>query len=462
MKSENLLEKITILAKRRGFVFPGSEIYGGLANSWDYGPLGVQLKRNIEQAWWRRFVTSRSDMVGIDPAILMNPRVWEASGHTENFNDAQVDCKKCRKRFRTDHLIEEKDSRAKVEGKSLEELDKLIADLKITCSNCGARDFTGSRVFNLLFETSLGTLEEEKSKVYLRGELAQGMFTNFKNILEAARKRLPFGIAASGKVFRNEITPGHFIFRTLEFDLQEFEYFVQPKDWEKYFDYWLSEMKAWTRELGIDQKKIRVREHTKEELSHYSKRTVDIEYETPMGWKELYGLAYRTDYDLKNHSEKSGKDLRYTDPETKEKFFPHVIEPTFGLARTVLVCLFDAYEEIEGGRTTTTESVKEKEIILKLAKHIAPVQIAVLPLSKKDELQKLAHEIEDTLKTKYIVQYDETGSIGKRYRRQDEIGTPYCATVDFDSLEDNKVTVRDRDTMKQDRIEIKNLVDYFS
>ncbi|MBI2500992.1 MAG: glycine--tRNA ligase, partial [Deltaproteobacteria bacterium] len=348
------LEKLVSLSKRRGFIFPGSEIYGGLANSWDYGPLGIQLKRNIEQAWWSRFVESRSDMVGIDPAILMNPNVWVASGHVANFNDAQVDCKQCKKRYRADHLIEEKNPSVKVEGKSIQELDQLILELKIACPHCGMRQFTPARIFNLLFKTSLGVLEGEQSAVYLRGELAQGMFVNFRTIAESMRMRLPFGIAASGKVFRNEITPGNFTFRTLEFDLQEFEYFVPPQEWQKWFEYWLEEMWDWTRELGLNPGKLRVREHTKDELSHYSSRTVDIEYETPMGWKELFGLAYRTDFDLKNHSEKSGKDLKYTDTVTQERFFPHVVEPTFGLTRTVLICLLNAYEEIQGGRTTTT------------------------------------------------------------------------------------------------------------
>ncbi|MBI2083452.1 MAG: glycine--tRNA ligase [Deltaproteobacteria bacterium] len=454
------MEKIVSLCKRRGFVFPGSEIYGGLSNSWDYGPLGSQLKRNIEQAWWRRFVASRSDIVGIDPAIFMNPKVWEASGHVANFNDAQVDCKQCKHRWRADHLIQEKDSAAKVEGKSLKELDEMLVSSKVACPHCGTRNFTPSRVFNLLFKTFLGVLEGEQSVVYLRGEMAQGMFVNFKSVVESSRMRLPFGIAASGRVFRNEITPGNFTFRTLEFDLQEFEYFVNPKEWEKWFEYWLGEMWEWTRELGFSKEKLRVREHSKEELSHYSTRTVDIEYETPMGWKELFGLAYRTDYDLRNHSEKSGKDLRYIDLLTNEKFFPHVIEPTFGLTRTVLISLLNAYHEVEGGRTMTTESVKEIETVLRLPYHLAPVQVALFPLSRKEVLQGGAHRIEEVLRKKWIVEYDDTGSIGKRYRRQDEIGTPFCITYDFESENDKKVTVRDRDSMKQDRISIDQVESY--
>lgn len=456
------LDKLVSLCKRRGFIFPGSEIYGGLANSWDYGPLGAQFKRNIEHAWWRRFVTSRADMVGIDPAILMNPNVWVASGHVANFNDAQVDCKKCKKRFRADHLIAAKSPDTAVEGKSLTELDALLVALNIACPACGLREFTGSRVFNLLFRTSIGVLEESRSEVYLRGELAQGMFVNFKSVADTRRLRLPFGVAASGRVFRNEITPGNFTFRTLEFDLQEFEYFVHPSEWERWFEYWLAEMWEWTRELGLDQKRLRVREHTADELSHYSTRTADIEYETVFGWKELFGLAYRTDYDLRNHAEKSGRDLRYTDPVSNEKFFPHVIEPTFGLTRTVLVCLLDAYAEIEGGRTTTTESTKEAEVVLRLARHLAPIQVAVLPLSKKEPLAQEARELTDRLRRQWVLDYDDAGSIGRRYRRQDEVGTPFCVTVDFQTIEDRAVTVRDRDTMQQDRVAMEQLPAYLA
>ncbi len=452
------MDTLVSLCKRRGFIFPGSEIYGGLANAWDYGPLGSQLKRNIEQAWWRRFVASRGDMVGIDPAILMNPNVWVASGHVANFNDAQVDCKKCKRRFRADHLIEAKDATIKVEGKTLQELDALLTQLAIVCPECGQRDFTNARVFNLLFQTSIGVLEADQSTVYLRGELAQGMFVNFKNVVDTRRMKLPFGIAASGRVFRNEITPGNFTFRTLEFDLQEFEYFVHPSEWEQWFDYWLEQMWAWTRELGLKKERLRVREHTNDELSHYSTRTVDIEYETPLGWKELFGLAYRTDYDVRNHAEQSGKDLRYMDPVTNEKFFPHVIEPTFGLTRTVLVCLLDAYEEIAGGRTTTTEATKESEVVLRLAPHLAPIQVAVMPLSNK--LKEQASQLAHVVRQHFITDFDVAGSIGRRYRRQDEVGTPCCVTYDFQSDEDHAVTVRDRDTMQQDRVAIDRLVEY--
>lgn len=454
---DDLMEKIINLAKVRGFVFPGSEIYGGLANSWDYGPLGVELKNNLRDWWWERFVHRRADMVGIDPAILMNPKVWEASGHVASFNDAMIDCKNCKTRHRADHLIEENFPDLKVEGKSPDELTEIIISKKIKCPKCGAADFTKARKFNLLFETHIGTVEGDKDSIYLRGELAQAMFVNFKNVLTVSRKRLPFGIAAQGRAFRNEITPGNFTYRTLEFDLMEFEYFIREEEWEKQFDYWLGEQKAWLQEIGIDEKNIRVREHTKEELSHYSKRTADIEYNTPFGWKEMFGLAYRTDFDLKNHMEKSGADLRYTDPETGEKFIPHVIEPTFGLSRLVLMVMLAAYTEEEA---PTADGGREKRVVMKFHPRLAPYKVAVLPLSKKPELSEGAKEVFNTLLEHFVCDYDETQSIGRRYRRQDEIGTPYCVTFDFDSLEDKAVTVRDRDSMKQERVPINNLVDY--
>lgn len=451
-KENDLMNKIVSLCKRRGFVFPGSDIYGGLANTWDLGPLGAELKNNVLQAWWKFFVHSRKDIVGIDSAIFMNPKVWQASGHVENFNDAQVDCKECKKRHRADHLIEEALENVKVEGLSTEDLDKLIKENDIKCPNCGAKNFTDVRTFNLLFQTHIGAVEKNTEPVYLRGEIAQGMFTNFKNVLDTTRKKIPFGIACAGKAFRNEITPGNFIFRTLEFDLMEFEYFIREDMWEEKFDYWLEEMHKWLEEVGISKENTRVREHTKDELSHYSKRTVDIEYNTPFGWKELYGLAYRTDFDLKNHQEASGKDMTYFDQESGEKYIPHVLEPTFGLSRTLLMVLLDAYteEEVEG----------ETRVVLKLKPKIAPFKAAVLPLMKKPELVKVADEVFDSLKEEYALDYDLTGSIGKRYRRQDEIGTPYAITVDYDSLEDKSVTVRDRDTLKQDRVKIADLSDY--
>jgi len=458
-KGENqLMDKIINLAKTRGFVFPGSEIYGGLANSWDYGPLGTELKNNIRDWWWEKFVQRRADMVGLDPAIFMNPKVWESSGHVSSFNDAMIDCKKCKGRFRADHVIEDKLPDAHVDGKTPEELTEMIKTEGLSCPNCGTKDsFTEARKFNLLFETHIGTVEGKKDTIYMRGEVAQGMFVNFKNILNTTRKRLPFGIAAQGKAFRNEITPGNFTYRTLEFDLMEFEYFIHEKEWQKTFDYWLAEQKAWLLEMGVSKKNVRVREHTKEELSHYSKRTVDIEYNTPFGWKEMFGLAYRTDFDLKIHSKNSGEDLSYVDPDTNEKFFPHVIEPTFGLTRLMLLIMLEAYREEEA---PTADGKKELRTVMKFHPRLAPYKVAVLPLSKKAELTKVAHQVFDELINHYVCEYDETQSIGRRYRRQDEIGTPYCVTVDFETIEDKAVTVRDRDTMKQERVPVNELVDY--
>lgn len=446
------MENLVSLCKRRGFVFPGSEIYGGLANTWDYGPLGVELKNNIQREWWNFFVRSRRDMVGIDAAIIMNPRVWQASGHVDCFNDAQIDCKNCKKRHRADHLIENSIPNLKVEGLSTADLDKIIAENNIKCPSCGSKSFTETRVFNLLFQTSIGPVSKDSEAVYLRGELAQSMFTNFKNVLNTSRKKIPFGIAQVGKCFRNEITPGNFIFRTLEFDLMEFEYFIKEEEWESQFDYWLSEMKKWVNHSGIDEARTRVREHTPDELSHYSKRTVDIEFETPFGWKELYGLAYRTNFDLNNHQEKSGKDLTYHDPYTNEKYIPHVIEPTFGLSRSVLMILLSAYheEEVDG----------ETRIVMKFKPKIAPFKAAILPLASK--LESEAEQLWDLLKQDFACDFDTSGSIGKRYRRQDEIGTPFCITYDFDSLNDKEVTVRDRDSMLQERVAIDNLSAYLS
>ncbi|MBU1934838.1 glycine--tRNA ligase [Patescibacteria group bacterium] len=457
MTKENLMEKVVSLCKRRGFVYPGSEIYGGLTNTWDYGPLGIELKKNIQDAWWNFFVRSRLDMVGLDAAVLMNPKVWAASGHVTCFNDAMVDCKECKSRFRADHLIEDAVDGIKVEGLEPKDLDKLIKSNKIKCPKCGSTNFTPARVFNLLFQTYIGPVAEDSSPVYLRGELAQSMFVDFKQILETSRKKIPFGIAQVGKCFRNEITPGNFIFRTIEFDLMEFEYFVKEEEWEKWFDYWLDQMKKWLDIVGIDSKRTKVREHDKDELSHYSKRTVDIEFETPFGWKELYGCAYRTNFDLSNHQEHSGKDLQYFDPETNEKFVPHVIEPTFGLTRSVLMVLLSAYEE------ETVKDAKgnaETRVVLKLNKNIAPFKVAVLPLVNK--LNDKAKELWGKLSPHFSTDFDTTGSIGKRYRRQDEIGTPYCITFDFDSLEDNSVTVRDRDTMEQERVKINKLQEYLA
>ncbi|PIP65112.1 glycine--tRNA ligase [Candidatus Peregrinibacteria bacterium CG10_big_fil_rev_8_21_14_0_10_49_16] len=457
------LDQIVSLCKRRGFIFPGSEIYGGLANSWDYGPLGVELKNAIQQWWWERFVTKRQDMVGVDAAIFMNPKVWEASGHVANFNDALVDCKECKARHRADHLIEDADPDMKADGKSPQELTKIIQNMNLGCPTCGNKGtFTNARTFNLLFQTQLGALEEgDHRSIYLRGEIAQAMFVNFKNVLNTMRKRLPFGVASVGKAFRNEITPGNFTFRTLEFDLMEFEYFIEKNNWEEMFTYWQNEQQAWLKEMGFANERLRIREHTQDELSHYSKKTVDVEYQTPFGWKELFGLAYRTDFDLKNHMEQSGEDLQYTNPDTGEKFIPHVIEPTFGLSRLTLMTLLEAYNEetLEGEDTRT---------VMKFNSRIAPVQAAILPLSKKEPLIAKAQEIYNLLndQTNLRLDFDMTGSIGKRYRRQDEIGTPKCITIDFGTIgedseqgEKNTVTVRDRDTLQQERLPIEKLRD---
>ncbi|KKR04856.1 MAG: Glycine-tRNA ligase [Candidatus Uhrbacteria bacterium GW2011_GWF2_39_13] len=431
------MEKLVALSKQRGFVYPGSDIYGGLANSWDYGPLGTELKRNIMNAWWHHFVSSRGDMVGIDAAIIMNPKVWEASGHVEGFTDPLVECKKCHERFRADQI-----------------------DTSKPCARCGNKDsFTDPKNFNLLFKTFLGSTEDSSSVAYLRGELAQAMFVDLPQVLMSSRKRLPFGIAQQGKCFRNEITPGNFIFRTREFNLMEFEYFVHPSEWEKWFEYWLEQMKSWLDFCGVKREHLVFHEIEDGERAHYSKRTVDIEYLYPFGQKELYGLAYRTNFDLMRHMEKSGADMHYTDPKTQERYIPHVIEPTFGIDRTVLMTLLEAYCEEEA--PTSEEGETSTRVVLKLPKILAPFKIAILPLSKKEELSTLAGPLADRLRQRWATDYDETQSIGKRYRRQDEIGTPYCVTVDFDSLNDQSVTVRDRDTMQQVRIPIDVLESWF-
>ncbi|MBI2607833.1 MAG: glycine--tRNA ligase [Candidatus Doudnabacteria bacterium] len=463
----DLMEKIVSLAKRRGFIFPGSEIYGGLANSYDYGPLGVELKNNIKKLWWKMFVQERDDMVGIDGAIIMNPKVWLASGHMDNFNDPMIECKKCHTRYReTDLLGEDHWIRGVTKGTieehrstTLEKRKKIL--IEKGCSVCGGKEFTEPKQFNLMFKTFLGPVENDENTVYLRPETAQAMFIDFPQIFETTRKKIPFGVAQIGKAFRNEITPGNFIFRTREFEQMEIEYFINAKDWKKYFEHWLDEMKRWIKAVGIDEKRVKYTEISDDERAFYSKRTVDIEFEYPFGQKELYGLAYRTDYDLTQHQKLSAKDLSYTDPVTGEKYIPHVIEPSLGVDRTVLAVLLSAYEEIKGGRTTTTESVKEQEVVLRLPKELAPIKIAVLPLSKKEELTSVAQNIASELRKDFNIEYDETQSIGKRYRRQDEIGTPYCVTVDFDTAKDQSVTVRDRDTMKQDRVKINELVNYF-
>lgn len=446
-----LMDKLIALCKQRGIIFPGSEIYGGLANSWDYGPYGALLKNNIRQAWLKHFVTSRDDMVFLESSIIMNPKAWEASGHLSNFTDPLVDCKKCKKRFRADHLLE---ARSLAPGYNKEEP---VDWSKVRCPECGG-ELTEVRNFNLMFKTHLGPLEEQGSEAYLRPELAGGMFTDFKTIQQAYRKRLPFGVAQFGKAFRNEITPGNFIFRTREFEIMELEYFVKAGDWEKSFDMWLASMKEWLTSLGVRADKLVFRDIAEGERAHYSKRTVDIEYQYPFGQKELYGLAYRTDYDLAQHAKHSGVDLSYTDPESNERVLPHVVEPSMGLERTLLVTLLEAYHEEEA--PTADEGKTETRIVLKLPRHLAPIKVAVLPLSKKDELAQVTKELASTLRQNFVIEYDDTQSIGKRYRRQDEIGTPFCVTVDFDTLKDGAVTVRERDSMKQQRMPVSEVVKY--
>ncbi len=444
------LKTITSLAKRRGFFFPSSTIYGGLANVWDYGPLGVELARNIKNLWWKFFIHQEDNMFGFDAAILMNPQVWVASGHTTSFNDPLVECQSCHKRLRADHLIEDQ-LKIKVEGLDPQELDKIIQENHLKCPFCGGDKFTPTRKFNLLFKTYIGPVEDNKHQVYLRGETAQGMFVNFLNILNTFSPSLPFGIGQIGKAFRNEITPGNFIFRLIEFNQMEIEYFVPPKEWKKYYQMWEEKIEKWMKMLKVKKSHWRWRQHSKEELSHYSKLTKDTEYLYPFGFKELYGLAYRTDFDLRNHSQQSGQDLRYTDPQTREKFFPHVIEPSFGLERTVLMLLLEHY----------VEDKENSRVYLDLPPYLAPYTVGVFPLVKnKPKLVQLSKKIYNQLKENFPTTWDNNGNIGKRYRRQDEIGTPYTITVDYQSLEDHTVTIRERNSMKQERLEIVQLVNY--
>lgn len=459
----DLMDKIVALAKRRGFVYPGSEIYGGLANSWEYGPMGVELKKNIMDAWWEAFVRRRPDMVGLDSSIILNPKVWEASGHVAGFNDMLIDCKTCKRRTRADHLVEnyfaKKGEELKVEGKTEAELEEIIQREKILCPECGSFTWTPIRKFNLLFETNIGIVPEAQSKAYLRGETAQGIFVAFKNVIDSTRVRLPFGVGQLGKSFRNEITKGNFIFRTLEFEQGEIEYFFDPNKtaWEPLFQQWQDSMWQFvTKTLGVSEERLRWREHDDDERSFYSKRTVDLEYDYPFGgYKELWGLAYRTDYDLGQHEQHSGADLKINDPETGERILPHVIEPAVGINRLLLTVLCDAYaEEGEGDKRRT---------VLKLPPALAPYRVAVFPLLKnKPELVEKAKGIYTELLAKYPVAWDDRGNIGKRYYAQDEIGTPFCVTVDFETLEDEAVTVRHRDTLQQDRVRIAELEQYLA
>lgn len=451
--NKDSLDHIVSFAKRRGFVFQSCEIYGGLSASYDYGPLGVELKNNIKKAWWKAIVQERNDVLGLDSAILSPKIVWEASGHLQSFHDPLVECKECHHRFRADHLLEAKQANP---GHIKEEpVD--YKDLK--CPDCNG-DLTEPKDFNLLMKTGLGAVEGEKDEAYMRGETCQGIYLNYLNAKDTMRKKIPFGIAQIGKAFRNEITTKNFIFRTREFEQMEMQYFVNPKEADKYYNDWREWTMAWYKKFAIQPGNLRWRQHDENELAHYAKEAWDIEYNTPMGWKEFAGVHNRGDWDLSRHGEYSQVDMTYTDEQTKEKFIPWVEEVSMGMDRGVLLFLLDAYEEVEA-RSGDEDAKHAKEVVLRLHKDLAPIKIAILPLSKKEPLQKLSQEIQSNLWGKWMTQYDETGSIGKRYRRQDEIGTPYCVTVDFDSLEDKKVTVRDRDTMEQERVGVEELEDYF-
>ena len=451
------MDTLVALCKNRGFIYPGSEIYGGLANTWDYGPLGVELKNNIKAAWRKKFIQEQKNVVGLDAAILMNPETWVASGHVGGFSDPLIDCKECKTRHRADKLIEEwaheqgKDMIA--DGMSNEELINFINQNKIPCPDCGKCNFTDIRQFNLMFKTSQGVTEDKSSEIYLRPETAQGIFVDFKSVLRSSRKKIPMGIAQIGKAFRNEITPGNYIFRTREFEQMEMEFFCKPGTDLEWFKYWKDYSENWLLSLGMKKENIRLRDHGKEELVFYSKATTDIEFNFPFGWGELWGIADRTDYDLSRHMEHSKQDLSYQDPETNEKYVPYVIEPSLGADRVLLAFLCNGYEE---------EEIAEGDVrtVLHLHPVLAPYKVAVLPLSKK--LSEKANEVYEELSKEFMCDYDEAGSIGKRYRREDEIGTPFCVTIDFDTLDDESVTIRDRDTMEQIRIKIDDLVNYVS
>ena len=468
--SEKTMEKIVALCKGRGFVFPGSEIYGGLANTWDYGPLGVELKNNVKKAWWKKFVQENPYNVGLDAAILMNPQVWVASGHVGGFSDPLMDCKECKERFRADKVIEDWcqenhfDLGKSVDALSQAEMKAFVEEHNIPCPSCGGHNWTDIRQFNLMFKTFQGVTEDAKNTVYLRPETAQGIFVNFQNVQRTTRKKLPFGVCQIGKSFRNEITPGNFTFRTREFEQMELEFFCKPDTDLEWFQYWKEFCKEWLFSLGMTEENVRFRDHRPEELSFYSKATTDVEYLFPFGWGELWGIADRTDYDLKRHQEHSGKDLTYFDQETGEHYIPYVIEPSLGADRMALAFLCDAYdEEVVGQDKNGKDDIR---VVLHLHPALAPFKAAVLPLSKK--LAPKAQEVHDMLSKHFMVDYDEAGSIGKRYRRQDEVGTPLCVTVDFDTVgdeqegkpADNCVTIRDRDTMEQVRLPIEKLKDY--
>ena len=429
----DLMEAVTGLAKRRGIAFQSSEIYGGLRSSWDYGPLGVELRRNIRAAWWRAMVQLRDDIVGLEAAIIMSPRVWKASGHVDGFSDPLVECLGCHRRHREDHLVERR------------------------CPDCGSTDFAEAKQFNLMLQTHLGPVADDENLAYLRPETAQGMFVDFRTVQQASRRKVPFGIAQIGKSFRNEITPGNFIFRTREFEQMEMEFFVKPGTDDEWFRYWVEQRHRWYLDLGIRPERLRTRPHDPDELAHYAKAATDVEYEFPFGWSELEGIANRTDFDLRAHQEASGEDLRYFDQESEEHFIPYVVEPAAGVDRTLLAFLVDAYREEE---VTTASGKTETRTLLALHPSLAPIKVAVLPLSRNEQLAPTAREVLDLVKARFIADFDDAGSIGRRYRRQDEVGTPFCVTVDFETPEDRAVTVRDRDSMSQERVPIAALVEH--
>lgn len=458
--SEKSMEKLVALCKGRGLIYAGSEIYGGLANSWDYGPIGVELKNNIKRAWWKKFVQENPYNVGLDSAILMNKDVWVASGHVVNFNDPLIDCKSCKMRHRADKLVEAWNEENGVKDINVEAMDNdaltaYIEQHSIPCPSCGKSDFTGIRKFNMMYKTYQGVNEDSAAEVYLRPETAQGTFVNFKNIQRTTRRKLPFGVCQVGKSFRNEITPGNFIFRIREFEQMELEFFCKPGTDMEWFDHWRSFCKKWLLDLGMQEENLRLRDHEQEELSHYSNATTDFEFKFPFGWGELWGIADRTDFDLNAHQSASGENMEYFDQETGERFIPYVIEPALGADRVTLAFLVDAYDE-----EVVDSEKNDVRTVLRLHPAIAPIKCAVLPLSKK--LGEEATEVFHSLQSQFMVEYDDSGSIGKRYRRQDEIGTPLCVTYDFDSRDDGCVTVRDRDTMEQERIAISKLQDYIA
>ena len=455
MPEKLTMDKLTALCKVRGYIFAGSEIYGGLANTWDYGPLGVEFKNNIKKAWWKKFVQESRTNVGLDSSILMNRQVWVASGHVGNFNDPLMDCKACKARFRADQLIEDyamkQGEPVRADGWSNEELESYINERAIPCPICGKHDFTGIRKFNMMFKTHQGVTEDSAAEIYLRPETAQGIFVNFKNIVRSTRRKLPMGVCQIGKSFRNEITPGNFIFRTREFEQMEMEFFCKPGEDMQWFEYWRGFCRDWLLSLGIKEDNLRLRDHKAEELSHYSTATTDFEFQFPFGWGELWGIADRTDFDLKAHEATSGESMEYIDPLTNERFIPYVVEPSVGVERLALSFLCNAYEE--------QELENDSRVVLHLHPALAPYKAAVLPL-QKNKLGEQALAIYEDLSRRFMVDYDETGSIGKRYRRQDEIGTPLCVTVDFETEETGSVTVRDRDTMLQERVPLSELVSY--